>query len=204
MRRFESSRPSQASCVQPIRQRKPRVGRKSRHFVHSLLSLGSRFAEPEAEILERPCPRIFPFCGDYRRRLVRSPLPSEGGSAICALISFRRLLGEAGTLNYRFLPTRQIIACRPLTPRCVGGIEVAARYCNSNERCPCSTKQHNHSSDDRPIQYRGRYSRHIRGQALTKLASDRNKGATCLKPSSLQPSRRKTEALASFVSLFLR
>jgi hypothetical protein len=31
-------------------------------------------------------------------------------------------------------------------------------------------KKHNHSSDDRPIQYRGKYSRHSRGQALTNFA----------------------------------
>ena len=32
----------------------------------------SRFPDPEVEIAEslRPCPRIFPFCGDYRGRLV--------------------------------------------------------------------------------------------------------------------------------------
>jgi hypothetical protein len=34
-------------------------------------------------------------------------------------------------------------------------------------------KEHNHSSDDRLIQYHGNYSRHGRGQALTKFASDR-------------------------------
>jgi hypothetical protein len=65
-------------------------------------------------------------------------------------------------------------------------------------------KKHNHSSDDRPIQYRGKYSRHSRGQALTNFASDRHTGATCLKPS-----RRTIEALAPapapspLVSLFL-
>jgi hypothetical protein len=62
-------------------------------------------------------------------------------------------------------------------------------------------KKHNHSSDDRPIQYRGKHSRHSRGHALTNFASDRNTGATCLKPS-----RRTIEALApapsSLVSLF--
>jgi hypothetical protein len=30
-------------------------------------------------------------------------------------------------------------------------------------------KQHNHSSDDHPIQYRGKVSRHIRGQARTQV-----------------------------------
>jgi hypothetical protein len=34
-------------------------------------------------------------------------------------------------------------------------------------RCTTAMKQHNHSSDDRLIQYRGKYSRHSRGQALT-------------------------------------
>ena len=56
-------------------------------------------------------------------------------------------------------------------------------------------KKHNHSSDDRLIQYRGKYSRHSRGQALTNFASDRHTGATCLKPSRrtiepLTPRRR--------------
>jgi hypothetical protein len=32
-------------------------------------------------------------------------------------------------------------------------------------------KKHNHSSDDRLIQYRGKYTRHSRGQALTNFAS---------------------------------
>jgi hypothetical protein len=52
-------------------------------------------------------------------------------------------------------------------------------------------KKHNHSSDDRLIQYRGKYSRHGRGQALTEFASERHIGATCLKPL-----RRTIEALA--------
>jgi hypothetical protein len=54
----------------------------------------------------------------------------------------------------------------------------------STDEPPYTTemKKHNHSSDDRPIQYRGKYSRHSRGQALTEFASDRNTGATCLKP----------------------
>jgi hypothetical protein len=41
-------------------------------------------------------------------------------------------------------------------------------------------KKHNPSSDGRPIQYRGKYSQHSHGQALTNFASDRNTGATCL------------------------
>jgi len=56
-------------------------------------------------------------------------------------------------------------------------------------------KKHNHSSDDRPIQYRGKYSRHSRGQALTNFASGRHTGATCLKPSG-----RTIEALAPALS----
>jgi hypothetical protein len=62
-------------------------------------------------------------------------------------------------------------------------------------RCTTAMKKHNHSSDDRLIQYRGKYSRHSRGQALTKFASDRHTGATCLKPS-----RRTIEALAPALS----
>jgi hypothetical protein len=43
-------------------------------------------------------------------------------------------------------------------------------------------KKHNHSSDDRLIQYRGEVSRHCLGQALTNFASGRRTGVTCLKP----------------------
>lgn len=41
----------------------------------------SRFVDLEEEIAEslRPC-RKFPFCGDYRRRLVRSRLPPQPGT----------------------------------------------------------------------------------------------------------------------------
>lgn len=57
------------------------MGRKSRLFAHSNSSLDSRAALEVifADSL-RPCSRIFPFCGDYGRRLVRSPLPPEGSS----------------------------------------------------------------------------------------------------------------------------
>src|SRR5216684_3725297 len=69
-------------------------------------------------------------------------------------------------------------------------------------RCTTAMKKHNHSSDDRLIQYRGEYPRHSRGQALTNFASDRHTGAKCLKPP-----RRTIEALAPalspLVSLFL-
>jgi hypothetical protein len=59
------------------------MGRKSRLLTYSLSSLDFRFAELEVEIAESllPCPRIFPFCGDYRRRLVRSGLPPDEGSS---------------------------------------------------------------------------------------------------------------------------
>src|SRR5450631_1696797 len=70
------------SCVRPSFPRDTRMGRKSRLLAHSLPSLDSRVAGLEVEITEslRPRPRIFPFCGDYRRRLVRSLLPPEDGS----------------------------------------------------------------------------------------------------------------------------
>jgi hypothetical protein len=44
--------------------------RKSRLFAHSLLSLHSGCTKSVGEIAKslRPRPRIFPFCGDYRRR----------------------------------------------------------------------------------------------------------------------------------------
>jgi hypothetical protein len=49
-------------------------------------------------------------------------------------------------------------------------------------RCTTAMKKHNHSSDDRLIQYRGKHSRHSRDQALTEFVSDHSTGATCLKP----------------------
>jgi hypothetical protein len=67
------------------------MGRKSRLSAHSISSPYSRFAELEMEIAEslRPCPRIFPFCGDYQRRLVRSRLPPDELSRFRTLIRFR-------------------------------------------------------------------------------------------------------------------
>jgi len=52
------------------------MGRKSRLFAHLNLSPELRFAELKEEIGKslRPHPQIFPFCGDYRRRRVRSGL----------------------------------------------------------------------------------------------------------------------------------
>jgi len=52
-------------------------------------------------------------------------------------------------------------------------------------RSVTAKKKHDHSSGDRLIQYRGKYSRHSRGQALTNFASDRRTGATCPKPSGI-------------------
>lgn len=72
------------------------------------------------------------------------------------------------------------------------------RQARHEPRRTTASEKHNHSSGDRLIQYRGRYSRHIRGQALTEFVSDRNTGAACLKPS-----RRTIEALSPLVSLFL-
>src|SRR5882757_4569186 len=59
-------------CVRPRSPRNARMGRKSGLFAHWISSPDSHCADLEVEIAEslRPCPRIFPFCGDYRRRLV--------------------------------------------------------------------------------------------------------------------------------------
>ena len=59
-----------------------RIGPKSGLFARSPSSLNSRFGEPEGEFAEslRPYPQIFPFCGDYRRRPVRSSLPPDLGT----------------------------------------------------------------------------------------------------------------------------
>src|SRR5258708_17679438 len=72
--------PATHSCVRSGCPRNARMGRKSRLFAHTISSPDSGFAGLEVEIAEslRPCPQIFPFCGDYRRRLVRSRLPPEG------------------------------------------------------------------------------------------------------------------------------
>jgi hypothetical protein len=58
------------------------MGRKCRLFASLTLSPGSQLVELKVEIAEslRPCPRIFPFCGDYRRRQFSSRLPPEGDS----------------------------------------------------------------------------------------------------------------------------
>jgi hypothetical protein len=50
--------------------RNARQGRKCRLFAHSISSPDSQPADLGAHIAEclQPCPRIFPFCGDYRRR----------------------------------------------------------------------------------------------------------------------------------------
>jgi hypothetical protein len=64
-------------------------------------------------------------------------------------------------------------------------------------------KKHNHSSDDRLIQYQGKVSLHSRGQALTEFASDHDTGATCLKQLQ-KTSEALAPALLSLVSLSLR
>lgn len=71
--------PATHSSVLPGFPRDPGKGRKSVLFTHCLRSPGSRYAEVEPEIPEslRPFARIFPFCGDYRRRQVRSGLPPD-------------------------------------------------------------------------------------------------------------------------------
>ena len=50
----------------------PENGPEIPAFAHSLSSLDYPFADLEVEIVEslRPRPRIFPFCGDYRWRIV--------------------------------------------------------------------------------------------------------------------------------------
>jgi len=63
--------PATQSYVWPGIPKDARMGRKSRLFPHSVLSPGSQLANlgaPNAESL-RLRPRIFPFCGDCRRRL---------------------------------------------------------------------------------------------------------------------------------------
>src|SRR6266481_4512779 len=97
------------------------------------------------------------------------------------------------------------LLCEPVIDRCQK-ISFASEMCKcaarDEPRRTTAMEEHNHSSDDRLIQYRGKYSRHSRGQALTEFASERNTGATCLKPS-----RRTIEALSpapSLVSLSLK
>jgi hypothetical protein len=79
--RFESSRPSQPFVRSAGFARKRQNGPEIAAFREFILSPDSRFADPEVEITEslRPCPQIFPFCGDHRRRPVGSQLPPEGG-----------------------------------------------------------------------------------------------------------------------------
>ena len=79
---ISTASPARQSCVQPGSRIDARIGRKSWLFANSPLSPDSRSCEVEGEITEslRPNPQKFPFCGDYRRRLVRSALPPEGGS----------------------------------------------------------------------------------------------------------------------------
>ena len=80
-------------------------------FAHSRATLDLRLVKFEGEIAERlrPCPRIFPFCGEYRRRLVRSRLlPRTAvklrGEKKC------RPQGGLGSANWRVLLNRAINA----------------------------------------------------------------------------------------------
>jgi hypothetical protein len=68
------------------------MGRNSRLFAHSISSPDSQFAHLEVEIAEslRPCSRIFPFCGDYRQRLVRSRLPPDLGTLAKSVLPLNR------------------------------------------------------------------------------------------------------------------
>src|SRR4051794_40632310 len=71
--------PARQSGVQSGSPGDAEMGRKSRLFAYSISSPNSEFADLEVKIAEslRPCPRKFPFCGDYRQRPVRSRLPPE-------------------------------------------------------------------------------------------------------------------------------
>jgi len=73
--RFDSCRPSQSFPHSARKRRENGAGIPA--FAHSRASLNLRLVKFEGEIAEslRPRPRIFPFCEDYRRRLVRSRLP---------------------------------------------------------------------------------------------------------------------------------
>jgi hypothetical protein len=60
---ISTASPATHSCVRSDCPRNARMGRKSRLFVHSIWSPGSKFADVEAEIAASlwPRPRIFPF-----------------------------------------------------------------------------------------------------------------------------------------------
>src|ERR1700722_14691409 len=92
---------------------------------------------------------------------------------------------------------------RPKHPTSAVGSRVPLTEVRGRPRRTTAMKKHNHSSDDPPIQYRGKYSRHSPGQALTKSASDHNTGAKCLKPSKLR-TKALSPAPSSLVCLFLR
>jgi hypothetical protein len=97
------------------------MGRKSRLFAYSISSPGSRVAVLGVEIAEslQPCPRIFPFCGDYRRRQVRSRLPpnlikrsnpARSASFAAAAYSLREAVGNKRGISSHFCwyPTARI------------------------------------------------------------------------------------------------
>src|SRR5437763_9625193 len=112
-------------------QRELRMGRKSRLFMHSLSSLDSHSAELEVEMAEslRPYPRIFPFCGDYRRRLVRSRLPPL--IAPTQALQERRCLGilHGLVLCSCILYGRDLYPCILLPPDLCSGISLGPDLC---------------------------------------------------------------------------
>jgi hypothetical protein len=83
--------PASHSRVRPGFLRDARMARKSWLFAHSVSSPDSWCAKVEVQTAEslRPFPQISPFCGDYRRRLVRSALPPE--RPIRTTVKFRKL-----------------------------------------------------------------------------------------------------------------
>jgi hypothetical protein len=62
-------------------------------------------------------------------------------------------------------------------------------------------EKHNHSSDDRLVQYGGKYSRHSRGQSLTNIASDRHTG--CHMSEAVKKNNRSAGASAVAPRLFV-
>jgi hypothetical protein len=106
---ISTASPASHSRVQPSFPRDTRMGRKSRLLAHSLPSLDSRVAGPEVEITEslRPRPRIFPFWGDYRRRLVRSLLPPEVGRTIFWSLAEKEMPQNGASTSLRNHPETQ-------------------------------------------------------------------------------------------------
>jgi hypothetical protein len=97
-----------------------RTGRKSRLFLHSVLSPGSQLVNlggPNAESL-RLRPQIFPFCGDCRRRLsaITKP-PASRGQVRHFLLSWAAVLEAVSPV----LPPNHGAPPRPIfSPRLLG------------------------------------------------------------------------------------